>query len=231
MSREKHRTGPNNGILTVLLRCKLSSLLTANNVGVTESPTAQLWNYREVDMRRGDINDKRFGMTGDEKGERDKKPIVFIVMPVAEETISHTEPMTEEGVRKSLEGYENYEKIGMVDELLPDLGERGFGSFKYHPTNGRMEQEQAIIDVKLGDSGSEGTMNKLLHWIQCHGTGNLEKHLATISIDPAADLLVVKVGDKVTLCLPLILVKAMLNEHEQLEKIRLAKAIGQDHFH
>jgi hypothetical protein len=170
-------------------------------------------------------------MSDESMGERVKEPVVFIVMPVAGETISHTEPMTENDVKKSLEGYESYEMIGDTDELLPDLGERGFGSFKYYPTNGRMKQEQAIIDIKLGGNESESAMMSLSHWIQYQGTGHLEKHLATISIDPSADQLVTNVGDKVTIFLPLILLKAMLEKHEQLEKIRLSKTNGHDHFH
>ena len=164
-------------------------------------------------------------MEGHEKVERTSEPVVFIVEPVAGVTYGHhtLQPMTEENVARSLMGFEDYQKIGLVDELLPDLGERGFGAFKYHPSSGRMEQERAIVGVRLGDNGSEEDLQRLLHWVQYQGTGSIEEHLCTISIDPSANVLAVNVNDAVTLRVPLILIREMLAKHEELDKIRLGK--------
>jgi hypothetical protein len=97
--------------------------------------------------------------------ERTPGAVVFIVGPVEGETNSPRthEPMTEREVADSLAGFEEYEKTGPVDELMPDLGERGFGAFKYHPINGRLLQEKTIVDVRLGDNGSDEGMQSLLH--------------------------------------------------------------------
>jgi hypothetical protein len=157
--------------------------------------------------------------------EKEIGPVVFIVEPVVGETNSPWthEPMTEKEVAESLVGFEKFETIGPVDELMPDLGERGFGAFKYHPLTGRLTQEKAIIDIRLGDNGSERDMQSLLHWIQYKGTGRIEEHIATLGIDPAANVLTLNVKDKITIRMPLILVKAMISEHQELERIRLGK--------
>jgi hypothetical protein len=167
-------------------------------------------------------------MEGSRNETRGARPVVFIVLPVEGETYSpHThEPMTDKEVSQILEGFDAYEMIDTADELRPDLGERGFGALRYYPANGKMSQEKAIIDVRLGDNGSEEDMRSLLHWVQYKGTGKIEEHLATIGIDPSAEVLTVNVNDKITVRLPLILVKAMISEHEKLEKIRLRRSVG-----
>ena len=164
-------------------------------------------------------------MNSPKDADRTAVPVVFIVAPVEGETSSPRthEAMTEREVADSLAGFEEYEKIGPVDDLMPDLGERGFGAFKYHSINGRMSQERAIIDVRLGDNGSDEDMRSLLHWVQYKGTGRIEEHLATIGIDPSANVLTLNVKDKITIRLPLVLVRSMIEKHAELEAIRLGK--------
>jgi hypothetical protein len=84
-------------------------------------------------------------------------------------------------------------------------------------------QERAIIDVRLGDNGSDEDLRSLLNRVQYQGTGRIKEHLATISIDPSSNVLTVNVRDKISIRMPLNLVKAMLAKHEELEHIRLKK--------
>ncbi|HEY3419147.1 MAG TPA: hypothetical protein VGK23_01170 [Methanomassiliicoccales archaeon] len=164
-------------------------------------------------------------MDVEKNNARTTGPVVFIVEPIEGETYSPEthEPMTDEEVIRSLAGFDNYQRIGPVDELMPDLGERGFGAFKYYPATGRLTQEKAIIDVRLGDNGSDEDLQSLLHWVQYQGTGKIVEHLAILGIDPAAEVLTINVKDKVTVRMPLILLKAMISKHEELETIRLGK--------
>ena len=66
-------------------------------------------------------------------------------------------------------------------------------------------------------------MQCLLHWVQYKGTGKIEEHLATIGIDPSANVLTLNVNDKITIQMPVTLIKAMLTKREELEKVRLGK--------
>ncbi len=153
-------------------------------------------------------------------------PVVFIIEPTEGETHSPEThgPMTAEEVSESLKGFEEFETVGMVDELMPDLGERGFGAFKYNPVTGRLTQDDAIVSVRLGDNGSEQDLRSLLHWVEYQGTGRMEDHLATIGIDPGSSVLTLNVKDKITVRIPLVLLIAMISEHERLERIRLGRS-------
>jgi hypothetical protein len=59
--------------------------------------------------------------------------------------------------------------------------------------------------------------------VQYKGTGKLEEHVATIGIDPSANAITLYVNDKITIRLPLILVRSMIEKHAELETIRLGR--------